>query len=106
MRTLTLKINNNLLDLSPFLEGADSDSEIEIECDHVNDDLKFQIRPLAVEFDTSTYKLGAPDEQGLDVYQSDASLISKVRIRLTGLNLEREFSGTETCEVKSDYVTP
>jgi hypothetical protein len=106
MQKLTLKINNQLADLSAFLNGASNDnSVIEIMCNQVNDDLKFEVRPLAVEFNTGTYKPGPPDAEGLVIYQSAASLITLVRIRLPGLNLEREF-GNESCEVLVDYVPP
>jgi len=107
MQKLTLKINNQLADLSAFLNGASNDnSVIEIMCNRTNDDLNFEVRPLAVEFNTGTYKPGKPDTEGLVIYQSAASLITMVRIRLPGLNLEREFADNESCEVLVDYVPP
>lgn len=105
MRTLILKINDDVtLDLSTLLIGEDV--EILVRCEGRDNDLNFFLAPQAVEFDTDTYRRPTLPPAPLvpDVFQSEDSFASEIKIRLQDFEIKRELGEGDKFSLKADIV--
>jgi hypothetical protein len=103
MKKLKLIINQVTLDLSSLL--ATEDFEIEVESAGSNNDLNFFLAPQAVEFDTNTYRRSLePDPDGFDVFQSEDSFASIVKISLQGVEIERKLRRADKFSLEADII--
>jgi hypothetical protein len=58
-----------------------------------------------VEFDANTYRQSPePDPDGFDVFQSEDSFASKVKIRLQGVEIERTLSRADKFSLEADII--
>ena len=103
LKTLKLTIDQKLTDLSSFVP-ATGDGEIEIRCPGFNNDLKIFGNPLAVEFDTRTYREKPKNPDQKRVFEDDDSVVSKVKIEFPGFKLERKLTRNEALEIEVNFA--